>query len=78
MNTRTSFQDPTHRPFDETRGRQYYIMDYGDYDGEEGFWVDDDDGDEEGFVPAENDDQVWFFDQDGVYAVGRVPGMRIA
>ena len=78
MNTGTSAQDPTLRPSDKTRGRQYYIMEYGDYDGEEGFWVEDENGDEEGFVPAENDDQVWFLDQDDVYAVRKVPGMRIA
>ena len=54
-------------------------MEYGDYDGEEGFWVEAENGDEEGFVPAKNDDQVWFLDQDDVYAVSRkVPGMRIA
>ena len=50
MNSRTSIQDPILRPSDKTRGRQYYIMEYGDYDGEEGFWVEDENGDEEGFV----------------------------
>ena len=75
VNTRTSVQDPPPRPSDKTRGRQYYIMEYGDYDGVEGFWVEDENMKK---ASAENDDQVWFLDQDDVYAVKRVPGMKIA
>ena len=26
---------------------------------------------------SENDDQIWFLDQDNVYAVRKVPGMKI-
>ena len=73
VTTRTSVQDPSLRPSDKNRGRQFYIMEPGEYDG---FWVEEEETGEEGFCPTEHDDQVWFLDQDDVFTVKRVPGMR--
>ena len=51
--TRTSIQDPSIRPPGGNRSNTFYILEQGEYGGEECFWVEDEDG-AEGFM-ANND-----------------------
>ena len=43
------------------QGRSFLVYDYGECDGQYGYWVQDDETEEEGFVP-EFDDVFWTFD----------------
>ena len=45
----------------EGRQRNFCVMDSGDLDGSSGYWVEDDDSGEVGFVP-EFEDVFWVFD----------------
>ena len=50
ITTRTNIQDPNIRPSGGSRSRTFYILEAGEYEGEEGFWVEDEEG-AEGFCP---------------------------
>ena len=41
ITTRTSIQDPSIRPPGGNRSNTFYILEQGEYEGEEGFWVED-------------------------------------
>ena len=51
ITTRTSIQDPSIRPQGGNRSNTFYIIEQGEYEGEEGFWVEDEEG-LEGFCQA--------------------------
>ena len=44
ITTRTSIQDPSIRPQGGNRSNTFFILEQGEYEGEEGFWVEDEDG----------------------------------
>ena len=57
VTTRTSIQDPSIRPPGRNRSNTFYILEQAEYEGEEGFWVEDEDG-AEGFM-ANNDEETF-------------------
>ena len=72
----TGIQDPNIRK--STKGRTFWIVELGEFDGESGFWVEDDENHEEGFMPAEGEEEVfWCLDEHECYALRRVPGRRL-
>ena len=44
ITTRTSIQDPSIRPQGGNRSNTFFILEQGEYEGEEGFWVEDEEG----------------------------------
>ena len=52
--SRTAIQDPNIRP--HNKQRSFWIVDQGEYEGEEGFWVEDDENGEEGFMPLDDEE----------------------
>ena len=44
ITTRTSIQDPSIRPQGGNRSNTVFIIEQGEYEGEEGFWVEDEEG----------------------------------
>ena len=50
----------------------FWIVGQGEYEGEEGFWVEDDENGEEGFIPLDDEEAFWAIDEREVFA--RVPG----
>ena len=57
ITTRTSIQDPSIRPQGGNRNNTFFILEQGEYEGEEGFWVEDEDG-LEGFT-SNNDAETF-------------------
>ena len=49
ITTRTSIQDPSIRPQGGNRSNTFFIIEQGEYEGEEGFWLEDEEG-LEGFM----------------------------
>ena len=57
--------------------RSYCIIDYGDIEGYTGFWVEDDETHEEGFL-QDTEDVFWLYDDHAdAWKVRRVPGRRL-
>ena len=56
ITTRTSIQDPSIRPQGGNRSNTFFIIEQGEYEGEEGFWVEDEEG-LEGFM-SNNDEDI--------------------
>ena len=57
--------------------RSYCIIDYGDIEGYTGFWVEDDETHEEGFL-QDTEDVFWLYDDNAdAWKVRRVPGRRL-
>ena len=72
----TGIQDPNIRK--STKGRTFWITEMGEFDGEAGFWVEDDENHEEGFMPLEADEEIfWCLDEHECFALRRVPGRRL-
>ena len=72
----TGIQDPHIRK--STKGRTFWIAEMGEFDGEAGFWVEDDENHEEGFMPLEADEEIfWCLDEHECFALRRVPGRRL-
>ena len=57
ITTRTSIQDPSIRPQGGRRSNTFFIIEQGEYEGEEGFWVEDEEG-LEGFM-SNNDEETF-------------------
>ena len=64
-----------HRGFRNSRntgGRSFAILDSGDYDGEFGYWVQDEDTFEEGFIAEDDEEEVfWQVDDNEVFVARR-------
>ena len=58
ITTRTSIQDPSIRPQGGNRSNTFFIIEQGEYDGEEGFWVEDEEG-LEGFMSNNDEETFW-------------------
>ena len=72
----TGIQDPNIRK--STKNRTFWIVELGEFEGEAGFWVEDDDNHEEGFTSLEGDEEVfWCLDDNECFALRRVPGRRL-
>ena len=81
--TRTGLADPRlrtsvhgqHRGFRNSRntgGRSFAILDSGDYDGQFGYWVQDEDTFEEGFIAEDDDEEVfWQVDDNEAFVARR-------
>ena len=86
ITTRTSIQDPSIRPPGGNRSNTFYILEQGEYEGEEGFWVEDEEGlegfmstnDEETFWVLEENDAFKFKSQKGVWAAKRAVTNEVA
>ena len=92
--TRTGLQDPNirhtshkkdrHGRRDQRRkrgGRNFLILDQGEYDGADGFWLQDEDTLEEGFLAAEDETVFWTIDDNEAFIArrfkkGRRPKLR--
>ena len=92
--TRTGLQDPNirhsshkkdrHGRRDQRRkrgGRNFLILDQGEYDGAEGVWLQDEDTLEKGFLALEDDTVFWMVDENEAFVArrfkkGRRPRMR--
>ena len=61
--TRTGIGNPQVRPSGLTHRRNFYLFEAGEFEGEEGYWAEDEDTNEEGFLSTEND-KFWTFDED--------------
>ena len=81
--TRTGLADPRlrtsvhgqHRGFRNSRntgGRSFAILDSGDYDGQFGYWVQDEDTFEEGFIAEDDEEEVfWQVDDNEAFVARR-------
>ena len=81
--TRTGLADPRlrtsvhvqHRGFRNSRntgGRSFAILDTGDYDGQFGYWVQDEDTFEEGFIAEDDEEEVfWQVDDNEAFVARR-------
>ena len=81
--TRTGLADPRlrtsvqgqHRGFRSNRttgGRSFAILDHGDFDGQFGYWVQDEDTLEEGFIAEEDEEDVfWQVDENEAFIARR-------
>ena len=75
---RNGIEKPLVRP-GSSRGtkRSFYLFEAGEYEGEEGYWAEDEDTQEEGFLSAENE-QFWTFDEaNEEWQSANVAGRRI-
>ena len=72
--TRTSIQDPSIRPLGGNRSNTFYIVEQREYEGQEGFWVEDEDG-VEGFM-ANNDEETLIFEGEDVFIARKVSGFN--
>ena len=72
---RSSLEKPMYR---STRAsRTFCVVEYGELDGETGYWVEDDDTHEQGFL-AEYEDTLWQYDETAFSRVARpVKGRRL-
>ena len=69
----TGIQDPNIRK--STKNRTFWITELGEFDGEAGFWVEDDENHE---MPLEGDEEIfWCLDEHECFALRRVPGRRL-
>ena len=71
--TRTSIQDPSIRPPGGNRSNTFYILEQGEYEGEEGFWVEDEDG-LEGFMGTNDEETFWVLEENDAFIARKVSG----
>ena len=72
ITTRTNLQDPNIRPSGGSRSKTFFILEQGDYEGEEGFWVEDEEG-AEGFCPLDDEEAFWQLEDNDAFVLRRVP-----
>ena len=71
----TGIQDPNIRK--STKNCTFWIVELGENDGESGFWVEGDETHEEGFMPAEGEEEVfWCLEENEWFALRRVPSSK--
>ena len=66
ITTRTSIQDPSIRPSGGNQSNTFYILEQGEYEGEEGFWVEDEEG-LEGFMPTNDEETFWVLEENDAF-----------
>ena len=75
ITTRTSIQDPSIRPPGGNRSNTFYILEQGEYEGEEGFWVEDKKG-LEGFMPTNEEETFWVLEENDAFIARKVSGRK--
>ena len=73
ITTRTSIQDPSIRPQGGNRSNTFFILEQGDYEGEEGFWVEDEGG-IEGFMSNNDEETFWVLEENDAFIARKVSG----
>ena len=73
ITTRTSIQDPSIRPQGGNRSNTFFIIEQGEYEGEEGFWVEDEEG-LEGFMSNNDEETFWVLEENDAFIARKVAG----
>ena len=73
ITTRTSIQDPSIRPQRGNRSNTFFILDQGEHEGEESFWVEDEDG-LEGFMSNNDEETFWVLKENDAFIARKVSG----
>ena len=73
ITTRTSIQDPSIRPQGGSRSNTFFIIEQGEYEGKEGFWVEDEEG-LEGFMSNNDEDTFWVLEENDAFIERKVSG----
>ena len=73
ITTRTSIQDPSIRPQGGNRSNTFFILEQGEYEGEEGFWVEDEDG-LEGFMSNNDEETFWVLEENEAFIARKCQG----
>ena len=73
ITTRTSIQDPSIRPQGGNRSNTFFIIEQGEYEGEEGFWVEDEEG-LEGFMSNNDEETLWVREENDAFIARKVSG----
>ena len=73
ITTRTSIQDPSIRPQGGNRSNTFFIIEQGEYEGEEGFWVEDEEG-LEGFMSNNDEETFWVLEENDAFIARKVSG----
>ena len=71
ITTTTNIQDPNIRPSGGSQSRTFYILETGEYEGEEGFWVQDEEG-AEGFCPLEDEESFCQLEDHDAFALQKL------
>ena len=74
ITTRTSIQDPSIRPQGGNRSNTFFILEQGEHEGEEGFWVEDEDG-LEGFMSNNDEETFWVLEENDAFIARKVSGI---
>ena len=72
ITTRTSIQDPSIRPQGGNRSNTFFIVEQGEYEGEEGFWVEDEGL--EGFMSNNDEETFWVLEENDAFVARKVSG----
>ena len=75
ITTRTSIQDPSIRPQGGNRSNTFFIIEQGEYEGEEGFWVEDEEG-LEGFMSNNDEETFWVLEENDAFTGGTSSSRR--
>ena len=73
ITTRTSIQDPSIRPQEGNRSNTFFIIEQGEYEGEAGFWVEDEEG-QEGFMSNNDEETFWVLEENDAFIARKVSG----
>ena len=73
ITTRTSVQDPSIQPQGGSRSNTFFIIEQGEYEGEEGFWVEDEEGQEE-FMADNDEETCWALEENDALIAINVSG----
>ena len=73
ITTRTSIQDQSIRPSGGNRSNTFYSLEQGEYEGEEGFWVEDEEG-LEGFMSTNDEETFWVVEENDAFIARKVSG----
>ena len=73
ITTRTSIQDPSIRPQGGNRSNTFFIIEQGEYEGEEGIWVEDEEG-LEGFMSNNDEETFWALEENDAFIARKVSG----
>ena len=73
ITARTSIQDPSIRPQGGSRRNTFFIIEQGEYEGEECFWVEDEEG-LEGFMSNNDENTFWVLEENDAFIARKVSG----
>ena len=73
ITTRTSIQDPSIRPQRNNKSNTFFIIEQGEYEGEEGCWVEDEEG-LEGFMSNNDEETFWVLEENDAFIARKVSG----